>query len=43
MMPAEMVESHLVVARGYHAGAHESEVSPGVTPEQTVGDSVGWW
>ena len=43
MMPAEMVESHPVVARGYHAGAHESEVSPGVTPEQTGGDSVGWW
>ena len=24
MTPAEMVESHPVVARGYHAGAHES-------------------
>ena len=40
MTPAEMVESHPVVARGYYAGARENLVSPGVTPEQTVGDNV---
>ena len=36
MTPAEMVESHPVVAHGYHAGAQENEISPGVTPEQTI-------
>ena len=40
MTPAEMVESHPVVARGYYAGARENLVSPGVTPEQTVGDKL---
>ena len=43
MTPAEMVESHPVVARGYYAGARENLVSPGVTPEQTVDDNVGLW
>ena len=43
MTPAEMVESHPVVARGYYAGARENLVSPGVTSEQTVGDNVGLW
>ena len=42
--PAEMVGSHRVVAHGYYVGARENQASPGVTPEQTVGDNVGlWW
>ena len=41
--PAEMVRSHRVVAHGYYVGARENQVSPGVMPEQTVGDNVGLW
>ena len=41
--PAEMVGSHRVVAHGYYVGARGNQVSPGVTPEQTVGDNVGFF